>query len=265
MGNPIAHSLSPQLHHAFAEQFGLAIQYRKIEVPLASFAQAVAEFTAEGGCGLNITAPFKHQAFLLASTLSEAAQQAQAVNTLVFDQGRCQGENTDGLGFMNDLSRQRGCSVADKTVVIHGAGGAVGGILPALLAAKPRLVYVINRSFNHGQAVVERFAALGPVAAIAYDQALADTDLLINATSLACDDFSGLQGLRFHEATYAYDLNYALEPTAFLRWAQRRGIRHYGDGFGMLVEQAALSFYAWTQHRPNTTALRDKRVCLGRS
>ncbi len=258
LGNPIAHSRSPEIHKAFALQAGICLDYQKIWVPMGGFIKAAQAFIEAGGVGFNITAPFKHEAFLWATTHSPRALLAQSVNTLKLNaDGSCYGDNTDGAGFMADLIVNKNFNVRAKKIVIHGAGGAVCGIIPALLAQAPQQLFLMNRTDQKALELVQRFLPLGPIQAIAYGTALTAIDVIINGSSIACQDFNGLSSVQCRADARAYDLSYAHKPTPFMAWATARGIKHSYDGFGMLIEQAALSFQLWTKFRPNTLLMHD--------
>ncbi len=253
LGNPIAHSRSPELHQAFARQVDLRIDYQKILVPEGAFEQTVQAFIKAGGVGFNVTAPCKGDAFLLARTCSQRALLAHAVNTLVINpDGSCYGDNTDGAGLLQDLIVNKNFNVVGKNIVIHGAGGAVRGIIPALLAQKPQQLWLMNRHSQKALDLATYFTQLGPIQAVAYGTALAKIDLLIDGSSGACQNFNGLAKLQFNANALAYDLKYADHATAFMMWAESVGIQRCHDGFGMLVEQAALSFQLWTGSMPDT-------------
>ena len=254
-GAPVAHSRSPELHQAFARQANLSIDYQKMAVT-GDFSRAVQAFIATGAIGFNITSPCKEQAFQLASNHSIRAKQAEAVNTVLVDEtGQCYGDNTDGAGFVRDLTVNKGFTLKGKNIVIHGAGGAVRGLLPALLAESPQQLWLINRTYAKALVLSTNFNQLGPVIAVPYGTCLTAIDLLIDGSSLACQDFSGLAAIHFNESALAYDLKYSHVATAFMTWAKAQGCQQCTDGFGMLVEQAALSFFLWTGFTPQTQSL----------
>ena len=266
MGNPVAHSLSPLIHRWFAEQTHQAMRYEAIEVPRDAFARAVAEFQGEGGRGLNVTVPFKEEAYALAQRRSERAEQAGAVNTLILgEDGSRHGDNTDGVGLVRDLERL-GWAVKGRRLLLLGAGGAVRGVLGPLLAQGPAAVVIANRTLPRAQALVERFAALGTVAARSYDQLEATGfDVVINGTSASlAGELPPLPEACVREA-HVYDMMYGARPTPFLNWARSVGAGEIADGLGMLVEQAAESFFLWRGVRPHTApVLRDLRDYLER-
>ncbi len=257
MGNPIAHSKSPLIHAAFAQQTGQVLQYNAILVGTqeGEFAQAVQTFIASGGKGLNITVPFKQAAWALANQRSERAERAGAVNTLWFDeQGRCLGENTDGVGLVRDLIQNHGGQIEGRRVLILGAGGAVRGVLGPLLEAAPLLCVIANRTVSKAEALAELFAALGNVTACPYDALQGQSfDLIINGTSASLQgQLPPLPDGLLVDGGWCYDMMYASTATVFVQWAQSQRAAFALDGLGMLVEQAAESFYLWRGVRPET-------------
>jgi shikimate dehydrogenase len=255
MGNPIAHSKSPRIHTLFAQQTGESLDYTAILVPLDDFAAAVAGFLATGGKGLNITVPFKEQAWQLATTRSPRAERAGAVNTLVLHaNGKHHGENTDGVGLVRDLHDNHGLELGGRRILLVGAGGAARGVIEPLLEAKPRLLVIANRTADKAVELARQFCTLGHTEGCGLDVAAGQAfDLIINATAAGLtgavpalpDDVVGT-------GTACYDMMYGTVPTAFMEWARRHGARAVMDGLGMLVEQAAESFYLWRRVRPDT-------------
>lgn len=253
-GNPVAHSQSPFIHTRFAAETGQQLTYEALLAPLDDFAGSLQTFFANGGCGCNITVPFKEQAFALASELSERARRAGAVNTLIrLADGRLRGDNTDGAGLVNDLLQQ-GVRLTGQRILLLGAGGAVRGVLEPLLAQQPAEVCIANRTVKKAEQLAREFADLGPVVAAGYDWIDAPADLIINGTS------ASLQGelpplaptLVKPGHTVCYDMMYGKDTTAFNRWAESLGAARTLDGLGMLVGQAAEAFYLWTGQRPQT-------------
>lgn len=256
-GNPVAHSRSPEIHQAFAEQSHTAISYERIEAPLDGFAASVRRFFADDGKGANVTLPFKEEAFRLCERTTERARQAQAVNTLWQDQdGGLHGDNTDGAGLVRDLTDNLHWSLADARVLVLGAGGAVRGVLGPLLAEEPSEVMICNRTLDKAEALAERFGGAGiPVYACGFEALRGDFDLVINAIS------AGLQGelpplpdTLFSPRGCAYDMLYGKGPTAFVNWSEQHAIQ-VSDGLGMLVEQAAESWFMWRRSRPDTAPI----------
>ena len=264
MGNPIAHSKSPAIHAMFAAQTGQDMGYAAILVPKDGFAVAVDEFRRQGGKGLNVTVPFKQQAWTIAERRSDRAGKAGAVNTLTIrDDGSLCGDNTDGAGLVRDLTVNRGVELAGTRILVLGAGGAVRGVLAPLIAAGPSELVIANRTVAKARELADLFADDFPVQADGYEQLRGRSfDLIINGTS------TGISGELppvpvgvIGGDAVGYDMFYADEPTAFVRWVRRHGARAAYDGLGMLVEQAAESFYLWRGIRPETgpviSALRD--------
>lgn len=252
-GHPVGHSLSPRIHGLFADQTGEAVAYEAIEAPLDGFETAVRAFFAAGGRGANVTVPFKGQACALADDRHAAAKLAGAANTLRLEaDGRVSAFNTDGLGLIRDLEGRLECRLEGSTVVLLGAGGAAAGVIEPLLASGVARLVVGNRSPARAVEMLDRFAALGPIEAMALSD-LPTADVLINATAASLDGSvpelaPGLVGGR----TLAYDMVYAVEPTAFLRRCAELGAARTVDGLGMLVEQAAEAFRLWRGVLPAT-------------
>jgi shikimate dehydrogenase len=269
VGNPVEHSLSPAIHAEFARVTGQDIVYDRLLAPLDGFRDAVLRFRDEGGAGLNVTLPFKHEAWQLANRRSGFALAAGAVNTLKFEADTIAGHNTDGIGLVRDLTRNLKAPVRGRRVLLMGAGGASCGVLEPLLREQPESLTVANRTLNKAEALVERFAALHPsapkgVAALPYP-ALAGSqfDIVINATSAGLTDaMPPLPAGVFAPGALAYDMVYARQ-TPFMRFAREQGAR-VADGLGMLVEQAAESFFIWRGVYPETrSALALLRRGLG--
>lgn len=257
-GHPVGHSKSPQIHAAFAEQTGQALSYQAIEAPLDAFAGAWRDFVAAGGRGANVTVPFKEQAWRLADVLSPRAQRAGAVNTLVLGkQGDTYGDTTDGVGLVNDL-RAHAAPLEGARILLLGAGGAVRGVLEPLLASGPARLVVANRTAHKARELAADFADLGETGGGGFDEIAGPFDLVINGTSASlAGDLPPLPDALFAEGGLAYDMMYGAEPTVFLRWAAERGARTV-DGLGMLIEQAAESFWLWRGVRPDTAAVRER-------
>jgi len=259
IGNPIAHSRSPQIHAMFAEQTGKPLRYERLLAPVDGFAEAVAAFVAEGGLGLNVTVPFKLDAYALAAgRLSSRARLAGAVNTLSWRDGAWHGCNTDGVGLVSDLLRL-GVRLTGASVLLVGAGGAARGVLQPLAEAGCTRIHIVNRTASKAEELAAAWheSGVSPQTAVTggslADAALAGGwNLVINATA------SGLQnaapdlppGLYAPGAT-GYDMMYGAQPTAFMQQAQADGAALAADGLGMLVGQAAESFYIWHGVRPD--------------
>lgn len=254
-GNPIKHSKSPVIHAAFAVQCAQQMRYWAVLVELNGFALAARNFFDEGGAGLNVTLPFKRDAFDFADRLSDCARRAGAVNTLTRrDDGSIEGDNTDGIGLIRDMIANLGWAVQGLRVLLLGAGGAARGVLEPLLREKPKELLIVNRTAERARQLAAEFVDIGPVAG--GDYALIGGrafDLVINATSAGLsDEMPQLPGTVLTERSCCYDMVYAAQPTAFMRWAAHHAAWAVADGLGMLVEQAAQSFYIWRGVRPNT-------------
>jgi len=255
IGNPVAHSKSPQIQAAFARATGEDLVYERLQAPLHGFAATVAHFAAEGGKGLNVTVPFKLEAFALADALSDRARFAGAVNTLRRDGEWWYGDNTDGVGVVRDLTHNLHVQLAGRDLLVLGAGGAARGIFGPLLAERPRTLVVANRTAAKAQELARLFAPHGPISA-SETAALAGRRfyVVISATSagIGGDAAMAWPTELFAADALAYDLVYADVPTPFLRWARTHGAARTADGLGMLVEQAAESFLLWRGVRPET-------------
>ncbi len=261
MGNPIKHSKSPLIHKEFALQTDQEMTYKAILVAEGEFPEAVAQFQQQGGLGLNITVPFKQQAYELADSLSERAQRAKAVNTLIFRKnGEIFGDNTDGIGLVRDIVNNHDGCISNSSVLVLGAGGAVRGVLAPLLAEKPIKIVVANRTVEKAYHLAEEFKDLGKIEAIPYTK-LGDEsfDWIINGTSASlAGDLPPLPGGIINQYTRCYDMMYGTELTPFNAWALEQGARAAYDGLGMLVEQAAESFRLWRGVMPLTAPVISK-------
>lgn len=254
IGNPIAHSKSPLIHAAFAEQTGETLSYTAELVEPGKVADFVSEFMRHNGRGMNVTVPFKQDAFELADTLSDRAQRAGAVNTLILDNGTIYGDTTDGVGLLNDLVINHKQSLKHKRILVIGAGGAVRGVLEPLLLEQPQCLVIANRTVEKARQLADDFASFGNISACGYDQLAGQQfDLIINGTSASlAGELPPLPDNLFTENACAYDMMYAAEPTTFMQWSEQQGATSVFDGLGMLVEQAAESFYLWRKKRPET-------------
>ncbi len=253
-GDPIEHSKSPTIHALFAEQCGEALEYSKQRVAPENFTETCDDFFQCGGRGLNITLPLKELAFHYAHKTTVRAELAGAVNTLAEKDGTLWGDNTDGVGLATDLFHNLGWEIEQKRVLILGAGGAVRGVLAPLLERGPKTLVIANRTAAKAESLAQNFIRLGPVSAGGYEDIPAEPfDLIINGTSMSLSGAAPpIPGACLGSDSACYDLAYAKEPTAFLRWAERQGCQHRADGLGMLVEQAAEAFQLWRGVRPKT-------------
>lgn len=257
IGNPIAHSKSPIIHAAFAAQTGQVLQYERVLAPLGGFAITLEQLIVNGYGGANVTVPFKLEAFQLANSLSERASDAGAVNTLIFAHKQIIGDNTDGVGLVNDITQNLNISFANKRVLLIGAGGAAEGVLHPILACSPALLVITNRSLDKALNMVRKVQQQGEyqmvsVGAHAFDDLKNQQfDIVINATSTGLTDtILPLPPSIFAPNALAYDMMYGRE-TPFMAQARIAGAK-VADGLGMLVEQAAEAFYVWRGIRPNT-------------
>ena len=252
IGNPVAHSKSPQIHAEFARQTGQDLVYERLLAPTDAFMAAANAFRARGGRGLNVTLPFKGEAFRFATRLSERARAAQAVNTLKFEGDALFGDNTDGAGLVNDLARNLGCAMAGARVLLLGAGGAARGVIKPLLEQQPAQLMLANRTLGKAQLLAQSFRGgleAGTYAALAGRQ----FDLVVNATSASlARALPPLPPGVFARGALAYDMMYGMGETPFLAFARAEGAAAFADGLGMLVEQAAESFFVWRGVRPDT-------------
>ena len=254
IGNPISHSKSPLIHAAFAHQTHQAIRYDALLSPLDSFQATVRHFQEQGGKGLNITVPFKLEAYQLATRLTDRAASAQAANTLKFDQQEILGDNTDGAGLVRDIERNLGIPFANKRILLMGAGGAARGVILPMLQQQPSLLAIANRTPEKARALEQLFSAHGQL--MTSDYATLRTqqfDIIINATSASLNDaLPELPPELFEGTMLVYDMMYGPDLTRFLKYAQQHGAQRLADGLGMLVEQAAESFFIWRGIRPQT-------------
>lgn len=251
-GNPINHTKSPAIHRQFAEQTGQDLHYGKQLVPEGEFATAAQAFFAQGGKGLNITVPFKLDAFNFAQRLTPRAQCAGAVNTLALQSdGSILGDNTDGIGMVHDM-HNLGWELQGKRILVLGAGGAVRGVLQPLLAEQPLQVVIANRTLAKAQELAAEFHDLGDLQAKSYEELAGEQfDLVINGTSASLSgELPPLPAQLLNANACCYDMMYGAEPTVFMRWAEQQAAAHIADGLGMLVGQAAEAFYLWRHIRP---------------
>lgn len=259
IGNPIAHSRSPQIHALFSRQTGKPLRYERLLAPVDGFTAAVAAFAAEGGLGLNVTVPFKQDAYALAAgRLSSRARLAGAVNTLSWRDGAWHGCNTDGVGLVSDLLRL-GVRLTGASVLLVGAGGAARGVLQPLAQAGCARIHVVNRTAARALELAEGWRETGAepqtrvTAGGLADAALpGGWNLVVNATASGLQDAApDLPAGLYAEGAVAYDMMYGAQPTAFMRQARQDGAALTADGLGMLVGQAAESFFIWHGVRPD--------------
>ncbi len=263
VGHPVEHSRSPLIHRLFASQTGQNMSYELIDAAPQSFETAVRGFAAAGGKGMNVTVPHKEAAFAIVDERSDAADRAGAVNTITFEHGRIRGDNTDGIGFIRDVRVNQRQTIEGRRVLILGAGGAARGIVAPLLECRPLELVIANRTIERARVLARQFPAAGEVYAMTFDQlaALESFDIAINATS------AGLRGetppfpaTLVGADTFCYDLVYSVNATPFVAWARQLGAARAVQGWGMLVEQAAESFWIWRGVRPDTAPILKQLV-----
>ena len=258
IGNPVRHSLSPEIHAAFAIETGEEIQYERLLGDMEDFNGDVHDFFARGGCGLNVTVPFKQKAWELVDELSERAQLAGAVNTITrLDSGKLHGDNTDGVGLVRDLKQNHGFDFSKACVLLIGAGGASRGVILPLLQQQPTSLMIANRTADKAVSLADLFSGQGDVSGCGlHEIAERQFDLIINATAAGLEgDVPAIPDTCLASKGWVYDMMYGKQPTAFVRWGEAHHAQQTLDGIGMLVEQAAESFFIWRGIRPHTSAV----------
>lgn len=260
IGHPIAHSRSPVIHQQFAKQTNQDISYVAIDIAPEALDHELERLVAEGMLGLNVTVPHKSSVAELMDELSDRARLAGAVNTIIVgEQQKLTGDNTDGVGLVRDLRRNLGLDLAGIQILILGAGGATRGIVPALLDRGPTEILIANRTMQKAHDLAAEFGELGDISACRFDALEGHVfDLVINATS---GGLSGNAPPPFPPSiidydVVCYDLSYAMRTTPFCAWAREQGAHKVHQGWGMLIEQAAESFYIWRGVRPDAQAVR---------
>ncbi len=263
-GNPISQSKSPFIHQRFAQLTKQVMNYSAIKPEHDNFCLAIEQFKLAGGIGCNVTAPYKEQAFQLADHLSEEAKLAEAVNTLSFNEdGSISGDNTDGLGLVEDL-KAKGAKLKGRILLI-GAGGAARGVIKPLLANNPQCLVITNRTFAKAELLANKFMPYGSISARSAEKLKYENqfDLVINSTSASLtNELPPVPHKIFANKPMAYDMSYKKELTSFCQWAKDNGCQHIADGLGMLVGQAAVAFEIWRGIMPETepvlSALREE-------
>ncbi len=254
-GNPIKHSKSPQIHSLFAKQKGIELNYQAIEVPIGQFSEYLNLFASQKGKGLNITVPFKEDAFALCNTLTERARLSGSVNTIWFDdKSIIHGDTTDGKGLINDLTINNALDLYNKSILVLGAGGSVRAILKPLCELKPKNIVIANRTVSKAEQLAKIFSDHGNLQSSSYEELSSPFDLIINGTSLSLNGkLPSISESTIDSRTSCYDLMYSDTETIFMKWAEKQGASKVIDGLGMLVEQAAESFMIWHGVMPDTT------------
>ncbi|WER48320.1 shikimate dehydrogenase [Cupriavidus sp. WKF15] len=254
IGNPIQHSKSPLIHTAFGSATGQDIEYGKIEGAIGEFAATADAFRAAGGKGMNITAPFKLDAFAYSTDRSPAAELAGAANAIKFDGDRVCAENFDGVGLVRDVVHNLKRPLRGKRILLLGAGGAARGALLPFLAERPAELVIANRSLDKALMLASIGSEHGAVTGCTYQDLIAQKfDIVFNATSASLrGELPPVHAMVFLPGALAYELAYGKGLTPFLRLAQNAGVAHLADGVGMLAEQAAEAFAWWRGVRPDT-------------
>ncbi len=254
IGNPIAHSKSPEIHQAFAGQCGILLQYERLYAEQEQFNTVITDFF-KLGTGANVTLPFKEDALQFADKLSDTAKLAGAVNTLFKKDGLIIGDNTDGIGLVRDITNNHNISFTDKKVLIIGAGGATRGIISAIAQEQPHSITITNRTIEKAQLIAKQFADVIHITTTSFsyfNDNNSSFDIIINATSASLSNQKlNISNTIFSSKSFAYDMMYASKPTIFMQQAQQNGAK-IADGLGMLVEQAAQSFKIWHNIMPQT-------------
>lgn len=262
VGHPVSHSKSPRIHSLFASQTGEPVEYTAIQAPLDGFAATVRQFFDRGGKGVNVTVPFKEQAWQLADRRTGRAEKAGAANTLYYDsEGLLTADNTDGCGLVRDLVGNHGVTLRGANILVLGAGGAVRGVIGPILAEQPAALTIANRTVARADALVDLFsdeAGDTVLTACGFEQPDQPFDVIINGTSASLQgDLPPLSANVIGTDTVVYDMMYSLQTTTFNQWALEQGATNVFDGLGMLVEQAAESFRVWRGVTPESASVID--------
>lgn len=260
IGHPIAHSKSPSIHTSFAQSCQQDMVYDRLLAPVDGFLEVVEGFFADGGKGLNVTMPFKEQAYAFAKDHTPRALSAGAVNTLFIhpDTQEVWGDNTDGAGLVTDICQNHGFDLKGKRVLLLGAGGAVRGVLQPIFEQQPSSVTIANRTVAKAEHLAELVSEFGQVNALGFNDLTGSFDLIINGTSASLENaLPPIATSCIASHTWCYDMMYSAEPTVFCRWAVEQGAANAVDGLGMLVEQAAESFERWRGVRPDTRLVNE--------
>lgn len=255
LGNPVKHSKSPQIHLLFAKEMGITLEYNAIEVPNDELSTYVNLFSSQGGKGLNITVPFKENAYKLCTEITSRALESGSVNTIKFDtETNIIGDTTDGEGFINDLRKNYGINLQNKSILILGAGGTVKSIIERLVPEEIKNVVIVNRTLSRAEELEKKFKNKIDIKSFSYETLPNDIfDVIINGTSLSLSsEVPPVSRNIINKNTFCYDLMYSSDKTVFIKWAIENGALRAVDGLGMLVEQAAESFFIWHGVKPNT-------------
>ena len=261
IGDPISHSQSPSIHKFFAKQLGQNINYKAYHVTADKLESFIIEFQNKGGKGLNITLPHKTSVLNCTDEISSRAMEAGAINTLIINDKKIIGDNTDGIGLINDLEINFNQPLENKRVLVLGAGGATLGILNPLLKRKPNLILVANRSASKTKIITSKFKLNSTLDACGINDLESNQtfDIIINATSIGVTKQSiNFPSFIISEDTICYDLSYSYEPTLFMQWSMENKAKLAIQGWGMLIEQAAASYFLWRNKKPNTSTLLEQ-------
>ena len=256
-GQPVAHSLSPRIHAMFAEELGIALDYRAIETGRSDFAATLRAFAEHGGQGANVTLPLKQVAYATCVAASDRARRARSVNTLVRDGDAWRGDSTDGEGFVRDVEARHGFALRDRTCLVLGAGGAARAVAFAIADAGAKRIAIANRTYANAAALADAIG--GSAGALEWD-AMAGAgpfDLVVHATAAGHEGESTALPASISPRAFCYDLSYGNAAAPFVRWARDSGAERVADGLGMLVEQAAASFAIWHSRTPDTAPVYD--------
>lgn len=261
VGHPVKHSLSPCIHQAFARETNIPLHYLAIDIEPNDFEPSLEMYKRQNYLGFNVTTPFKERAYEFSNKKSERAKLAGSVNLLFFQKNDILGDNTDGIGFIRDLTMNQNFLLKNKRVLILGAGGATRGILLSILEAMPAHVHIANKTIEKATQIAQHFQQFGSISISDLNQIPDQSfDLIINATSFGAANIENhFPPKLFQQKSCFYDLFYNIETTTpFLTLAKQHGATHLIDGLGMLVEQAAESFFIWHNIRPETKTLIQK-------
>lgn len=255
-GNPISHSKSPKIQKKFAEQTKQNLLYNKKYIKKKIFKKTLQAFKKQGGKGLNITIPFKLEAYKISNILTKRAKQAGAVNTITFKKNNIIGDNTDGDGFIKDIIKNKKWNIKNKNILILGSGGAVRGILAPLLKENPNKIYIANRTISKAIKLENSLKNSNKIKAIEYKKLTQypPMELIINGTNTSLNDtIPPIKKNIINKNTCCYDMMYSKNTTSFIKFVKKNNCIQYSDGLGMLIEQAALSFKTWRYIYPNTS------------
>ncbi len=254
IGNPIAHSKSPLIHHAFAEQFGHNIHYSARLIAQDQLIAGVSQLIHEGFLGFNVTVPFKEAIWQWVAEKSERALLAGAVNTVMINKsGQHYGDNTDGVGLCHDLTQNHHIELTGKRILLLGAGGAAKGVIAPLLSHNPSQLTIANRTVSKAQQLTQQFAHLGQTDSTGFEDIEGAYDIIINATSASLQgDMPPIPVTVINQHSICYDMMYSATDTVFMQWGRQHGAKKVIDGLGMLVEQAAEAYLLWHGVRPQT-------------